>query len=174
LTDGIEIERVWLLSGMPDIPSDTLGKAERWEIEQGYLPDPDGHVHAKGFPEGRVRRIRRSDGSVVCKHTVKRGIGIVREELERSIDDRQFADWWPMTQGRRITKTRLRMEVNGLLWELDEFRTLALVMLEVELPAKDAPIAMPEWLARRVVREVSLDPRYRNAGLAINGVPASD
>jgi CYTH domain-containing protein len=75
--------------------------------------------------------------------------------------------------GRRIAKRRLRLPVDGLVWELDEFRDLDLVMLEVELPDADAPIAMPHWLGDCVREEVSLDPRWRNAALAIDGVPRS-
>ncbi len=169
---GLEIERVWLLSGFPEIPASVLAQTERWEIEQGYLPllaDRAGEE----FPEGRIRRIQTGDQRVICRHTIKRGTGIVREEIERDMEECEFMRLWPATLGRRITKRRWRMPVDGLLWELDVFHELPLVMLEVELPAEDTVISMPKWLQERVIREVSSDPRYRNAALAIEGIPAS-
>jgi CYTH domain-containing protein len=162
---GLEIERVWVLRQMPDLPS----AAERWEIEQGYLPDATSN--GPQFPEGRLRRIRTNDGRVRCFHTVKRGDGLVREETEREIDEREFERLWPLTQGRRIEKTRTRVSEGGLIWEVDRFHALPLVMVEVELPDVRAKAPLPAWLASHVLREVTDDPRYRNAAIAIEGLP---
>ena len=167
---GLEIERVWVLRSMPEaIPQD----AEVWTIEQGYMPlgANEASAHA-GYPEGRLRRIVRSDGSEIFRHTTKRGSGMVREEVERSIDAAEFRRWWPLTEGRRVEKTRHRIRVDGLVWELDRFHSLPLVMLEVELPSPDAPARLPEWAAPLVVREVTEDARYRNAALATGGLPS--
>jgi CYTH domain-containing protein len=169
----LEIERVWVLGRRPEIPAEVLGRAERWEIEQGYLPLDAADLKASGFPEGRIRRIRTGDGRTMCRHTTKRGAGIVREEVETPIDDATFERLWPSTAGRRIAKRRLRLPIGGLIWELDDFRDIDLVMLEVELPTADASFAMPSWLADCVREEVSLDPRWRNAALAIHGVPTT-
>lgn len=165
---GLEIERVWILRSMPLVP---VG-AEEWRIDQGYLA---GHGGADGehdgYPEGRVRRIVRPDGSAIFRHTVKRGRGMVREETERSIDAAEFERLWPGTLGRRIEKTRFRIREGTLLWELDRFHDLPLVMLEVELPSVDAAAELPVWARGLVVREVTEDARYRNAALAIDGLP---
>jgi CYTH domain-containing protein len=164
----LEIERVWLLTRWPDLPSD----AEVWEIEQGYLSDAPGADPAD-FPEGRVRRIR-GGGAVRCVHTTKRGAGMVREELERAIDEAEFERLWPRTAGRRIVKTRYRVGHRGHVWEVDRFRDLPIMMVEVELPSADAAADPPAWLAPCLGREVTFDPRYRNAALAIHGVPADE
>ncbi|MFO0827528.1 MAG: hypothetical protein U0572_05200 [Phycisphaerales bacterium] len=169
---GREIERVWVLARMPAVPA----HAERWEIEQGYLPEPrPGHVSASGaapdFAEGRIRRIVMPDGRVVCRHTVKRGSGLIREETERDIDAAEFDRAWPLTKGRRIVKTRFRVREADLVWEVDCFQDLPLVMLEVELPSETTSAPLPPWLAPLVEREVTEDPRYRNAALAIEGLP---
>jgi CYTH domain-containing protein len=164
---GLEIERVWVLRHAPVPPSDR--PSEVWEIEQGYLPlDLDDAA----FREGRIRRVRMPDGQIRCFHTVKRGGGMVREESERAIDPSEFERLWPVTVGRRIEKVRRRIVEAGLTWEIDEFRHLPLVMAEVELADANAACPLPAWLAPLVVREVTEDARYRNAALAMRGLPA--
>lgn len=155
-----EIERVWLLRELPRLPSG----AERWTIEQGYL-------QAGADVEGRIRRITHPDGRIAHVHTSKRGMGMVREEVERTIEASQFERLWPSTQGQRIAKVRHRVREGGLVWEVDAFTSLDLHMAEVELQATDAPADMPAWLRAVVVREVTEDPRYRNSSLALHGLP---
>jgi CYTH domain-containing protein len=161
---GLEIERVWVLRQCPELPPG----AEVWHIEQGYLPGP---AEAPGFPEGRLRRVGRLDGSTVYVHTTKRGSGLVREETERPISAEEFERWWPATAGRRIAKTRYRVREGGLIWEIDAFRTLPLVMAEVELPDEGHVFELPTWLAKVVAKDVTYDARYRNAALAMHGLP---
>jgi adenylate cyclase len=161
-----EIERVWVLHSMPEVPAG----AERWAIEQGYLPVAT--PESPDFPEGRLRRVTLADGQERRFHTVKRGAGLVREEIEREIDADEFARWWPATAGRRLRKVRHRFPHAGLTWELDRFLDLPLVMLEVELPDDRAAAPLPPFLATLVEREVTEDPRYRNFALATRGVPS--
>ncbi len=171
---GCEIERVWTLTAPPEIPAG----AEVWEIEQGYLaPIAEGEeaLAQAGFPEGRLRRVTEPGGRERFFHTVKRGSGVVREEFEREIARAEFEAAWPRTAGRRVAKTRHRVRdaASGreLVWEIDVFRGLPLAMAEVELPDEHAPCPFPAWLAPMIAREVSEDPRYRNAALAMYGMP---
>ncbi len=171
---GREIERVWTLSARPSIPAG----AEVWEIEQGYLAPiaADEESLAKaGFPEGRLRRIVEPGGRERFFHTIKRGSGVVREEIEREITREEFDAAWPRTSGRRLAKTRhrVRERVEGreLVWEIDFFRDLPLSMAEVELPDEHAACPFPAWLAPVIALEVSEDARYRNAALAMYGMP---
>ena len=137
----MEIERVWLLSGMPELPS----HAEALTIRQGYLPigDPDAP-----FPEdpevvpetGRIRSIQRAGGALSHVHTIKRGHGLVREERERPITPAAFEAAWPATAGRRLSKTRWRVSEGGRTWEIDRFDHLDLVLAEVELDDPGIPI----------------------------------
>ena len=175
--DGREIERVWVLRAMPAVPSDA--EVEVWEIEQGYLA-PEAASEAElarlGFPEGRLRRVVGPSGAERFFHTVKRGAGVVREEIEREITRAEFDAAWPHTRGRRLAKTRHRVRDGGLVWEVDLFRDLRagdapLVMAEVELSDAEERFEMPAWLAPLVVREVSEDARYRNSALAMYGAP---
>lgn len=169
----LEIERVFLLDRLPELPASLEGSGELWHIDQGYFPEPttasvgtDGSV-----PEGRIRRIQRPDGSCRYVHTIKSGLGLVREETERTLTPEQFEGLWPRTEGRRLRKTRLRIEVEGQLWELDRFLDLKgeLVLAEAELPSEDTPLVPPPWLEERILREVTEDPRFRNYQLARDG-----
>lgn len=160
MTAPLEIERVFLLSRMPDLPPG----AEVVRIEQGYLPDDA--AGGPDVPEGRVRRTRRANGEVRCFHTIKRGMGLVRTEEERALSEAEFERLWPSTAGRRLTKTRHKVREGDLTWEVDRFEGIDLVLAEVELPdaAHEAPL--PAWLAPHVVREVTEEPGYRNFEIA--------
>ena len=62
-----------------------------------------------------------------------------------------------------LEKIRHFVEVDGMLFEIDEFlgENAGLVVAEVELPAADAPFPRPPWLGR----EVSALARYYNVNL---------
>lgn len=159
--EPIEIERTYLLSGMPQLP----GQVERWRIEQGYLP---GNSAAQsGGLEGRLRRITHEDGRVECFHTIKRGEGLVRSEVERKISEGEFEEAWPSTGKCHLTKVRYRVQEAGLTWEIDQFDELDLVLAEVELPSVKAVVDPPTWLAGCILREVTNEPAYRNYRLAL-------
>jgi adenylate cyclase len=159
LRSGLEIERVFLLSGMPRLPVGTAAL----RIEQGYLPAPSSREDL----EGRIRRVEHADGSVEHVHTVKVGSGRVRHETERTIDAATFEREWPRTARQRISKTRHVVREGALAWEIDEFAAPAgLVLAEVELPAVDAAVPIPTWLAPVIVREVTDEPAYTNRAIA--------
>ena len=165
----LEIERVFLLDLLPKLPAD----AAAYRIEQGYLPDPPADADGAAIQEGRLRRTVKPDGATVCHHTIKRGKGLVREEIEREISEEEFGALWAKTEGRRICKTRYKVSVGDLVWEIDAFDTLDLVMAEVELPSVETPSPFPGWLEGHVVRELTEDARYRNYCLATLGLPES-
>jgi CYTH domain-containing protein len=168
-TPPVEIERTWLLRDVPAIPSG--GQAFR--LEQGYLPD-EAAGDAGDIREGRVRRITAPDGTVECRHTIKHGLGIRRTEIERPITNEEFERHWPRTAGARLTKTRHkvpeRMGDLEVVWEVDVFDGLDLVLAEVELPSESAPVTLPAWLAPHVEREVTEEPEYRNFAIARRAV----
>lgn len=162
----LEIERSYLLRGMPPLPE---GAFTTLRIAQGYLP-----IDARQTlgVEGRIRSIQRDDGSVEYVHTVKTGTGLVRTEIERSLDADEFNRLWPATEGRRLTKTRYRVRQRDpvldtdFTWEIDRFNGLDLVLAEVELPTAAAVATPPSWLAPFIVREVTDEPAYRNFEIA--------
>ena len=163
-TPGCEIERVYLLDRLPEL--DVLdARMETWRIDQGYLVPTEAPV-SDVLKEGRIRRVELPDGEIRFIHTIKRGLGLVREEHETEISEEEFNRLWPLTDGRRIRKVRTRIQEGALTWELDRFLDIELVLAEVELPEVETVVELPEWLKPRIVREVTEDPAFRNFELA--------
>jgi CYTH domain-containing protein len=102
--------------------------------------------------------------------------GLVREEVEVSLDQAEFDRLWPLTEGQRIRKVRtscsLRRGETGLLIAcLDDFRDKldGLDMVEIEFDTVEEAEAFvpPPYFGT----EVTDDPRYRNAELALADGP---
>jgi len=115
-------------------------------------------------------RVRRRDARAWL--TVKSGEGRVRVEEEIEIEPERFERLWPLTEGRRLEKTRYEISaVDGLVIELDVYRgdLDGLLTAEVEFPSEEAAEAydVPDWLGP----DVTEDPRYKNQRLARDGAP---
>jgi CYTH domain-containing protein len=154
---AIEIERKFLV---PEPPGD-LDRHRATAIRQGYLAIAD---------DGTEVRIRRRDGSATL--TVKSGGSRSRVEEEIDIDAERFERLWPLTEGRRIEKTRYEIAAgDGLTVELDVYggALAGLSVAEVEFDSEDAAdsFAGPAWLGS----EVTDDARYKNQRLACDGAP---
>jgi adenylate cyclase len=154
---GVEIERKFVLAEPPA----GLGERPGDRIEQGYLAIADDGVEV---------RVRRRAGRASL--TVKSGPGQVRTEEEIAIDDRRFESLWPLTDGRRVTKTRHEVPLEaGLTAEVDVYDGAhdGLVTAEIEFGSVEASerFSPPEWLGR----EVTGDARYANQTLAVHGCP---
>lgn len=115
-------------------------------------------------------RVRRRDGRAWL--TVKAGAGRVRVEEEIEIEGDRFERLWPLTEGRRIEKTRYEIDADdGLVIELDVYGgdLDGLVTAEVEFPSEEAAEAYdpPDWLGPDITEDV----RYKNQRLARDGAP---
>lgn len=151
-----EIERKFLLGELPSWLADRAGE----RISQGYLTNG----------EGAEIRLRRAGERTLL--TVKTGAGEVREEVEVELDEGLFDSLWPLTEGRRVEKTRLRAPLTGgLEAEVDVYGggLAGLVVAEVEFDSvgRCREFAPPSWMGT----EVSGDPRYANRALASAGAP---
>jgi adenylate cyclase len=154
---GAEIERKFLIRSRPD----DLDRHPAERVEQGYLAIADDGV------EVRVRR--RGERTTL---TVKSGPGEVRAEEEIPIEERQFERLWPLTRGRRVSKTRYMVPLGPeATVELDIYDgpLEGLMTAEIEFPCEEASsrFTPPSWLGD----EVTGDPRYANQALAREGVP---
>jgi CYTH domain-containing protein len=152
---GTEIERKFLVtSGAWRAAS---GPGTR--LRQGYL-------HA-GTP---VVRIRQAGDQAFL--TIKGPGLLARAEYEYPIPpgdaEAMLATLCPPPI---IDKTRHRLALDGLTWEIDEFagHLAGLTLAEIELASPDQRFARPAWLGP----EVTTDPRYQNAALSrASGPPA--
>ncbi|MET0662282.1 MAG: CHAD domain-containing protein [Ilumatobacteraceae bacterium] len=150
-TKSVERERKFLVSNIPPLPDEGVA------LRQGYLAI-DGSVSV---------RVRDAD-TEGCTLTVKAGRGGVRTELEWPLSRDEFDAAWQQTGGRRIHKTRYRLEYGEHLIELDVFHEEldGLVVAEVEFDSEESLAAFqpPAWFGR----EVTEDERFTNASLATN------
>lgn len=145
-----EIERKFLVKG--PTPKGLAGKP----IRQGYI------TAATDSTEVRLRQKGEA-----CFLTVKSEGGLVRDEYEIMIGMAEFETLWPLTEGRRVEKTRhIGKLAEGLEFELDIFegRLAPLMLVEVEFPSEEAARAFmaPDWFGE----EVTEDKSYRNKALA--------
>lgn len=144
------------------------------EIERKFLVNGDawrslavGTLYRQGYiatnPERTVRvRVVEKTGFLTIKGL---SIGISRPEFEYIIP---IEDAEQMLQNLcdrpLIEKTRSKIKVGDLLWEVDEFEgeNKGLILAEVELTDENQTVELPNWIGK----EVSGDPRYSNSYLA--------
>ena len=151
-----EIERKFLT---PEAPA-WLEKCESSRIEQGYLALTD---------EVEVRLRRRGEDHLL---TVKRGRGEVREEVEIELQRTQFEQLWPLTEGRRLTKTRYLVPLgDDLVAEVDvyagELEGLIVTEVEFESERGSGDFDPPAWIGE----DVSGEQGFANQALAKEGRP---
>lgn len=149
----MEIERKFLVVAPPP----DLGDWPATRLEQGYVAITED-------AEVRVRRKGDQEGATL---TIKSAPGLTRVEEELALDAAGYAALWPLTEGRRLVKTRYRREhAPGVLLELDVYEGAleGLLTLEVEFADEAAARAFdpPAWAGP----EVTGDRRYANQALA--------
>ncbi|HWS48875.1 MAG TPA: hypothetical protein VN174_02420 [Candidatus Methanoperedens sp.] len=152
----MEIERKFLVAQLPL----DLNKYPYKKIVQGYLAISE---------DGTEVRIRQKGADFF--ETVKRGGGLTRAEYEIEIEHYQFDSLWPVTEGKRIEKTRYEIEHEGRVVELDIYlgNLSGLQVVEVEFSSEEESkrYNIPDWFGE----EITDDKRYKNQSLALYGLP---
>ena len=138
-----------------------LVKSEEWRTLGTGTIYRQGYIATKKGTTVRVR-LAGNQGYITIKGPSK---GISRAEYEYSIpaeDAQEMLD--NLCEPPLIEKTRYKIEIAGLIWEVDEFsgKNQGLIVAEVELTDANQTIEMPDWIGQ----EVSDDTRYYNANLA--------
>jgi CHAD domain-containing protein/CYTH domain-containing protein len=154
-----EVERRYLLSGVPP----AAAAAPAWDVALGLLP-------GERIRE-RVWRVRGPDGEHFYR-SVRQGSGRRRTQAEEEVARDVFEALWPLTEGRRLAKSRHRLVDGEIAWEIDAFADRPMVLARVRLPAFASEVPPPPWLRPFLVREVTSDPAYRSGALA-SGAPAA-
>jgi hypothetical protein len=157
----IEIERRFLLKSVPDIKY-----SMDIEIGQHYL-SPKGDKETE-----RVRAITQSiNGNVLGDkwiHTIKQPTkGLGQLETEEEITWEVFSVGKANTD-RSIYKTRhlYHLKEDKLVWEIDEFKDLNLVIAEIEIPSEDYVLVIPEALTPYILLEITGMKQFSNSNLA--------
>ena len=151
----MEIERKFLIERLPD----GLAHYPAHRIDQGYL--------ALDEQSGAEVRLRRHAGDLTL--TVKSAGTLVRVEEAVELGAEQFETLWPLTEGRRIEKTRHELP-GGIEVDVYEGALDGLMVAEIEFPseAESEAFEPPGWLGR----EITDDGRYKNRALAVDGRPS--
>ncbi|MBR7745436.1 CYTH domain-containing protein [Undibacterium baiyunense] len=145
---GIEIERKFLVV------------SDRWQ--QLAQPVFMRQAYISSTP-GRVVRVRIEGQSAML--TLKgKSSGISRGEWEYPIpliDAEELLS--TLCEQPIIEKNRYRIDLDGLVWEVDEFvgENAGLVVAELELQSESQAFIKPDWVGE----EISHDHRYANANL---------
>jgi adenylate cyclase len=149
----MEIERKFLVERLPD---ELGGRARR--IDQGYV--------ALDERSGAEVRLRRHGDELSL--TVKGAGGLVRVEEAVPIDEATFESLWPLTEGRRVEKTRHELP-GGIEVDVYDGDLAGLVVAEIEFAGEHESAAFdpPDWFGK----EVTEDQRYKNRSLAVDGRP---
>ena len=143
------------------------------EIERKFLVKNDqwrkigkGNLYRQGYLSTDIERTVRvrtvgKKGFLTIKGITK---SRQREEFEYDIPFEE-AKWLLDVLCKRplVEKTRYKINLNELVWEVDEFwgENAGLIIAEIELKEIDQPISIPDWLGK----EVTEDPAYYNASL---------
>ncbi len=107
--------------------------------------------------------------------TIKRGQGVVCEEIEEPITKEEFCAYWEQREGEAIEKYRYTFRYKKETYELDEFtgHLKGFLYLEVEFcslqEAED--FTLPKKIQKFVLDEVSDNPAFTNRSLALYGTP---
>ena len=148
-----EIQRRFLLRRLPA----TAQAFALQEIEQGWLPGTR--------VVERIRSLRR-DPQPVTYRTTRWSTGATPGAPQGEVDQTMFDEIWPLTAGRRVAKRRHVVTDYGLQWEIDQFLDRDLVIADVAVAERDAPVVVPEWLQPYIVREVTGEGAYTSLALA--------
>ena len=152
-----EIERKFVLHSLPD----DIEHKPHSVIRQGYIVTDSSN-------EVRVRAKGRD-----YFLTVKQGSGLSRNEVEIAITEQQFDALWTLTAGKRVEKTRYDYQDSGSLIEIDVYTSdlSPLMVAEVEFTSEDesSRYTVPAFFGL----EVTEDKSYKNASLAVRGIPES-
>ena len=165
--NGLEIERKFLIARPDGEALLRLDGADYTDITQTYLLCEPGATE-------RVRK-RGKNGRFTYTHTIKRRLSrFTHTEDETEIDESAYNALIARADPSRgvIRKRRYTLPRDGHVFEIDVYPFWKKqAVMEVELSSEDESVSLPGEI--RVLREVSGDRAYSNAGLAL-AVPEED
>lgn len=148
---GKEIERKFLMAN------------ENWRGRVEGVPYCQGYIATRNHRTVRVR-IAGPVAYLTLKGPVQ---GVSRPEFEYEIPVVEAQEILESLCDRPfVAKTRYKIPVGDLIWEVDEFEgeNGGLILAEVELESEAQSFDLPDWIGP----EVTGDPRYYNSYLVQN------
>lgn len=153
-----EIERKFLLPAFPaaELDNNEITLVSKQYIYQTYLAFSEDQ-------EIRVRQLVDRSGLSHYTHTFKSGHGLVREEIEYNISEPIYKQLLERTGLIPLEKIRTTVEVQGLYFEIDEYKQVDLLVVEVEFPDVEAArlFQVPSWFGR----ELGAEEEFRNKSM---------
>jgi len=147
------------------------------EIERKFLVLSDQYKLLSTRKSYIVQGYLILDGPAIVRvriHDSKSSIINIKENT-RSISRSEYEYEIPITDAKEliklcgdslVEKTRWYCNINGLVWEVDQFhgKNSGLIIAEIELLNEEQTFTKPDWVGK----EVSYDSRYYNTYLAKN------
>lgn len=148
---GIEIERKYLV------------KSDEWKSSGVKKLYQQGYLLIDKTKTIRVRTIE--DTAYLTIKGASSGISRSEFEYEIPVEDAKFM-LANLCEKPIIEKYRTKIELNELIWEVDEFvgDNTGLIIAEVELKNEYQKIVLPDWIGK----EVSGNRQYNNSYLVKN------
>lgn len=142
------------------------------EIERKYLVTgsqwkelADGILYRQGYLNSQKERVVRARTMGEKAALTIKGItvGATRLEFEYEIPLDDCQQLLELCEQPLIEKTRYKIKIGELVWEVDEFHGVneGLTVAECELESEDQQIQKPDWIGA----EVTGDSRYYNSNL---------
>lgn len=155
--NNLEIERKFLVEKLPP----DLEKYKSHKIKQAYIATSP------------TLRLRQQDDEYIF--TFKGKGDIKKVEFEYKLSEEEFNNLWQKVETKKIEKTRYLIPLdNNLTAELDiyygELSGFMNVEVEFESLEKAEEFKAPAWFGE----DISMDRRYSNASLSINGIPVKN
>lgn len=165
-----EIERKFLVKEEILIPLLRHGDFERKCLSQYYLVSSK-EVSVRLRLEEQRHLFKRPKVFLTVKTG---GDGMITNEFESLLDSngggwKEYHDNLGSRQGSEIIKIRHLVPHTGRIFEVDVYKGDYEGLVVAELEAADAADVtdLPDWISE----EVTFDPAYKNAVLALNGLP---
>lgn len=162
LADEKEVEKKWLID-KKSIPYDLTKEDVRiYEIKQTYLCfDPE-------------MRVRDYNNGASYEYTIKTNMtedGLVRDEVNLTINKEQYDNLIKKKEGSTIEKTRYQFFADNQVIAIDIFhgKLDGLAYMEIEFANEEEAknYQTPSW----VIKDVTDDINYKNGHLARYGIP---
>ena len=124
---------------------------------QGYIPTAKGSTV-------RVRTIDNKKALITVKGPKSGQYGLTRSEFEYKIPLEDAVEILNELCGNVVCKTRYKIEIDDVVWEVDEFHedNKGLIIAEIELESEHQYFDRPSWINE----EVSHESRYSSAALS--------